>query len=275
MSDDFDTRLSLTMNLSSCRYLVESSITRTSPIQFRTPPNQTGSRPDDFTTLTTKPKLSYRSEHRSSVASEQYESVLTEIHQRCKTNDVITRDLEEKLESKNQQLSQNCVLLEECQENITRLQRQLDEARNEKSELKSKLREHEKEWRAFQKAKYELEEAMHDVTTELRKAEETITQRDAKIDSLVKQFSDMTSKYEEVEKRHSEVLAEKKSSSEVVQQQKGIIMNAEDRIQKLEGELLNKEKTLLKLKNEVDVLQAQIEREEKRRKQVEKEVSGE
>lgn len=208
--------------------------------------------------------------HRNTIGSYGFESVLSEIHSRCKTNDNINQELERKLEMKNRQLSENHALLEQSRETITDLQNESDKERKENLKLQHKVNELEKDWKEYAVIKQEMREAEKNLKEKLRQAEAEITQKDHMLESLSANLKKTTSAKEAV------IKDSRTSLDQLVEEKLQIAQQLEDQNENFNQ--LKKETDAIKeqLKAGEDNLhkvRSQLSKEEKLRKHIEKEVS--
>lgn len=203
----------------------------------------------------TPPQVAFINPRRNTVASDGFETMLSEFHDRCRNNDEINQELEQKLQSKNRQISQNCVLLEQSRETIAKLQHELDIERREKCNQNEQLRKLIKESSDLERARKETDDAM----MELR---ETITQADHQLKEKTSVANALREEMEDA--RASTRALEEQSEATTKQLQKDNITAYE------EVDALKKD--LQKHGEHARQLQETCTREEKARKHAEREV---
>ena len=229
---------------------MESTITR-SPLQFRSP---IVSKLDGVSIKSCSTNQTSGRRHTVPTATEGIDSLLSEINQRCKTSDSVSIDMQNKLHTKNQQLSEQCVLLERAEENLAKLQNQLSEERKSKSEIKGRLEKLLDERRELQDCRRELDDALSSLRQEIQSADVKLSERAQTITVMAEEIKEL--------KKAKQALEQETCTLNQLKEDQTITA---EKLEAMGNTLDDKEQEINKLK-------AQVSKEEKNRKAAEKEV---
>lgn len=207
--------------------------------------------------------------HRNASGGFGFESVLSEIHNRCKTNDNINQDLEQRLETKNRQISANHALIEQSRETIANLQCQFDAERKEKLELLDRMKDLEKDWKEFAVTKQEMDQAMQSLKEELLKAGTEISHKERVIESLSENLKKAKSERDVVERKSRTSLSHLSQEKSLITQR---LESRDSEIEQLTNEIDVLKQQFKEKEDDFNAVASQLAKEEKLRKHVEKEV---
>lgn len=184
------------------RYVLESTVTHT-PITFKSIPDI---EMDSHSASIHESLLN--SSRRNTIATNGFESILSDIHDRCKITDDINQDLECKLQFKNKQLSENCALLEQSTETISMLQQQLDNERKETSDLKESIRDYIRKNEQVDCAREEAEAETMELRQEISQTQKYLAENTLVVNTLRKELEEMQTNTNTLQEKSEELKEE-------------------------------------------------------------------
>ncbi|XP_067929179.1 centromere-associated protein E-like [Watersipora subatra] len=236
------------------RYMVDTSVSQT-PNSYRF---SRTSNPD--TTISIVPKVIFNP-HKNAIDKEAIESLLNDVQERCQNSNEINQQLERKLHQKNQQLSQNCLLLAQSNESISKLQSQLDDERREKNDLRVKLKVIMQEKNELEVVREETRAEQENLQCEIKRIQEQLSEKRLLTTSLQQDIEELKSNkhmaLEESELTIKQLQSEAKTSNEVIDNLKAELSGKSELIKKLQEACGKEEKSRKQIEKEVELVTQQ------------------